>query len=251
MSALKITNLTVQLNGSKVLRNVDFEAGAGEITGLIGPNGAGKSTLLRTAIGLIPHEGEVAIMGSSRLGRSELARTVAYLPQLMEVHWPLSAEAIVALGRYPHGGYFESRTKADDKAIRKALSAVDGLKFADRNVLSLSAGERARVLLARALAVEAPVLLVDEPVASLDPEHQLRVMDILKTLAGQGVAVVIVLHDLTLASRFCDRLTLLDRGRVVSAGTPQKVLNTKNLRDVFKITTKRGKNYLIPWSVTP
>jgi len=251
MSALKITGLSVQLNGNKVLQNVDFEARAGEVTGLIGPNGAGKSTLLRVVINLVPHQGEVEIEGQIRLTRQELAKKIAYLPQLMEVHWPVSAEAIVALGRYPHGGYFESRGKEDERAIRNALKAVDGMRFKDRNVLSLSAGERARILLARALSVEAPILLVDEPVASLDPEHQLKVMETLKALAGEGVAVVIVLHDLTLASRYCDALTLLHWGRVVSTGKPQKVLSTKNLKEVYKITAQRAGKWIIPWSVTP
>ncbi len=249
MSALVIQNLEVTLNGGKILKRVNFEARAGQVTGLIGPNGAGKSTLLRAAIGLAPYDGTIEILGRADNSRQALARKVAYLPQLNEVHWPMSARAIVSLGRYPHGGFFETLTIKDETAINKALKAVDGLKFADRNVLSLSAGERARILLARALAVEAPILLADEPVASLDPEHQLKVMTVLSGLAEKGGAVVIVLHDLTLAARFCNTLTLLHRGRVAASGSPEKVLSPKNLKSVYKITAKRGKNFVVPWQV--
>ncbi len=249
MSALVLENLSVTLNGSKILRKVNFEARAGELTGLIGPNGAGKSTLLRAAIGLAPYEGTIEVQGRADNTRQALARNVAYLPQLMEVHWPMTARAIVSLGRYPHGGFFETLTKKDERAIDTALKAVDGLKFAGRNVLSLSAGERARILLARALAVEAPILLADEPVASLDPEHQLKVMTVLSGLAARGGAVVIVLHDLTLAARFCDTLALLHRGKVAASGSPEKVLSSRNLKSVYKITAKRDKNFIVPWAI--
>ena len=249
MSALSLKNLSVTLNGGKILRKVNFEARAGQLTGLIGPNGAGKSTLLRAAIGLIPVEGTIEVLGRADNARRALARNIAYLPQLMEVHWPMTARAIVSLGRYPHGGFFETLTEKDEAAIDNALKAVDGLKFADRNVLSLSAGERARILLARALSVEAPILLADEPVASLDPEHQLKVMSVLSGLAKKGRAVVIVLHDLTLAARFCDTLVLLDQGRVVASGSAEAVLTPENLKNVYKITAKRGKNFIVPWAV--
>ena len=226
MTAVVTNKLGVSLGGKKVLKAVDFEARPGEITGLIGPNGAGKSTLLRAIVGLVPVEaGEIQIAGipAGGISRLDKAKAVSYLPQLAEVHWPLTAEALVALGRYPHGK-FPTNTNG---IIAKSLKAVDAMHLRGREVLSLSAGERARVLLARALAVEAPLLLADEPVASLDPEHQLKVMAVLRALAKDGRAVVIVLHDLTLAARFCDTLFLLNKGRLAGAGTPDKVLSAK------------------------
>ncbi len=251
MSALNIHKLDVVLGGKAILRGVEFEARGGEVTGLIGPNGAGKSTLLRALLGLVPGSRDIEVLGDIINPKKDrnLAKKIAYLPQLNEVHWPMTARAIISLGRYPHGGFFETLTTQDEAAIDRALKAVDGVHLADRNVLSLSAGERARILLARALAVEAPIFLADEPVASLDPEHQLRVMQVLKNLATQGRAVVIVLHDLTLAARFCDTLTLLDKGRVVASGNAEAVLTTKNLKKVYKITAKRGENLIVPWNV--
>ncbi len=251
MTALNIHNLDVALGGKKILKGVEFEARGGQVTGLIGPNGAGKSTLLRAILGLVPASCDIEVLGDIIAPKKDrnLAKKIAYLPQLNEVHWPMTARAIVSLGRYPHGGFFETLTKEDETAIDRALGAVDGGHLADRNILSLSAGERARILLARALCVEAPILLADEPVASLDPEHQLRVMQVLKSLAGEGRAVVIVLHDLTLAARYCDTLTLLDKGRVVAFGSAQAVLTPKNLKSVYKITARRGDGYIVPWQV--
>jgi iron complex transport system ATP-binding protein len=252
MSGLLIRNLSVSLKGRLVLDGVAFEAPSGKVTGLVGPNGAGKSTLLRAATGLVPYQGEVSVSGLDLkdYSRTERAKIISYLPQIPEVHWPLRAFDVVALGRYPFGGMMERLQSRDLKAIEAAFKAVDGGHLKDRNILNLSAGERARILLARALAVEAPVLLVDEPVASLDPEHQLKVMAVLRGLAKKGRAVVVVLHDLTLASRFCDQLTLVNKGRVIASGQPRNVLNPKNLKSVYKITAKRDKNWLIPWSLS-
>lgn len=252
MSAVITTGLQVNLDGKSVLRGVNFTAKAGEITGLIGPNGAGKSTLLKAIVGLVATKAgtiEIAGIPASHLSRQDKARAIAYLPQLGEVHWPLTATALVALGRYPHGRLQMAKTSANG-VIAKALKAVDGWHLKDRDVMSLSAGERARILLARALAVEAPLLLADEPVAALDPEHQLKVMAVLKALAEEGKAVIIVLHDLTLASRFCDVLYLLDKGRLVDSGTAEKVLGPKNLKNVYRITAKRHQNTIVPWELT-
>ena len=250
MTAVVTKKLSVSLGGKKVLRGVNFEAKPGEITGLIGPNGAGKSTLLRAIVGLVQMKAggiDIAGIPAGRISRLDKAKAVSYLPQLSEVHWPLSAAGLVALGRYPHGKFLEKDT-LQDKVIISSLKAVDAIHLKARDVLSLSAGERARVLLARALAVEAPLLLADEPVASLDPEHQLKVMAVLRNLANKGRAVVIVMHDLTLAARFCDRLYLLNKGRIVETGTPDKVLSTRNLKNVYNITAKMTRDFIVPWN---
>ena len=251
MTAVITRKLTVSLGGREVVRGVDFEARPGEITGLIGPNGAGKSTLLRAIVGLVPvKSGDIEIAGiqAAHISRADKARAVSYLPQLSEVHWPLTSAGLVALGRYPHGKLLD-KDSLEDKVIAQSLKAVDAWHLRDRDVLSLSAGERARILLARALAVEAPLLLADEPVASLDPEHQLKVTGVLRDLALAGRAVVMVLHDLTLASRFCDTLYLLDKGRLASAGKPGQVLSAANLKSVYRITAKRDSGMIVPWEI--
>lgn len=256
MSFLSAKDLNVELGKWPVLHDVGFETGRGELLGLIGPNGAGKTTLLRALGGLIPFKGYIEINGEALSGfsRQTLSQTVAYVAQGHIVHWPVSAEQTVGLGRLPHRGMSGEAVREDARAIERAMDRADVTQFADRNVLSLSEGERARVLLARALAVEAPILLVDEPIASLDPYHQLQIMEVLQAYAHDGALVIAVLHDLTLAARFCDRLILLNRGRVAGCGLPEIVLTERSLDETYRITAAQGEHganrYIIPWQRT-
>ena len=151
------------------------------------------------------------------------------------MHWPLTVARLVALGRLPHLEPFRAPGVEELAVLRRVMQETDTAVFAARRVGDLSAGERARVLLARALAVEAPFLLADEPVAALDPYHQLHVMELLQARAGAGTGVLVVLHDLTLAARFCDRLILLDEGRIAASGTPKEVLNPDRLKSVYHV----------------
>ena len=183
-------------------------------------------------------------------GPRERARSIAYLPQGHVFHWPLPVAAVVALGRHPHADEFAPPAEADRAAVVRALSAtgIDGL--ADRSVVTLSGGERARVALARALATEAPVLLADEPTASLDPRHQLTVMALLRHGARHG-AVLAIVHDLLLAARFADRVIVMDRGRLVADAPPKEALTPERLAHVFgvaamNVTTAEG-SITIPW----
>src|SRR3954468_11501642 len=201
---LAATRIQLALGRRPVLRGIDVAVGPGELIGLIGANGAGKSTLLRVLAGLRwPDQGEVRLDGTplDRLGPARGAPLRAYLPQDAVAHWPLASIDVVRLGRLPHGN-----RAGNDAAVARAMGRTGASEFAARRIDALSAGERMRVLLARALAVEAPVLLADEPVAGLDPHQQLQIMQVLRELAGEGAAVVAVLHDLTLAARFCTRL---------------------------------------------
>jgi iron complex transport system ATP-binding protein len=228
---------------------------AGELVALVGPNGAGKTTLLRALAGLLPHAGAVRLAGRdlSGLAPRERARLVAYLPQGHQAHWPLPARDIVALGRYPHGARDPSRLEpAAASAVDEAMRRADCAAFATRDVQTLSGGERARVMMARVLAVRAPVLLADEPTAALDPRHQLEIMTALADEARRGALVVAVTHDLTLAARFASRVLLLKDGALLGDGAAAEVLTPARLRDVYgveaRIIAVDGESLVVPWS---
>ena len=232
--------VSVRLGGSPVLRSVSFEANPGEIAGLIGPNGAGKSTLLRVLAGLLrPGSGDVRYgeleLGS--LGAGERARRIAFMPQQDSAH-PFTAMETVLMGRYAHLGRFELEGRRDREIAMDAMTRTETEQFADRQLDRLSGGERQRVILARALAQQANVILLDEPSASLDLRHRLSIMETLRDEAeNRDVAVVVALHDVSLAGRYCDRLSLLSGGQIAAEGTPSEVLTTDNLRDAFGVET--------------
>ncbi|MES2494676.1 MAG: ABC transporter ATP-binding protein [Pseudomonadota bacterium] len=238
MVTVTTKGLSVDLGRRAVLRDVDVTMGAGEMIGIIGPNGAGKSTLVRTILGLIaPSAGSSTIDGTpvGAIARRDIARALAYLPQGQTLHWPLSVERLVMLGRLPHLAPMSRIAAADLAVVEEALVRADVAHLAGRVATELSGGERARVMLARALAVGARGLVADEPLASLDPGHQIDVMRLLAREAGQGALVVTVLHDLTMAARYCSRLLLLDRGRLVADGSPAEVLTAERLEAVYGV----------------
>jgi iron complex transport system ATP-binding protein len=255
MTLLTAQNLGVSLTGRTVLADVGLSLSAGHLVALVGPNGAGKTTLLRALAGLVPSSGAVHIRGDalSTLPLRERARRFAYLPQGHVVHWPLPARDIVALGRFPHGVTDPARMSPKDiDAVSRAMQAADVVEFADRRVTELSGGERSRVALARVLAVEAPVILADEPVASLDPRHQIDVMKTLRAAADGGALVIVVTHDLGLAARFADYVMVLSQGKLVSQGAPADALSEAVMHDVFRISAYRaehqGEAVIVPWA---
>jgi iron complex transport system ATP-binding protein len=255
---LEAANISVTLGGKLIVDRASLGVSTGEIVGLVGPNGAGKSTLLRAMLGLVERSGgDVKLDGDDFFQTSgrERARAVAFLPQDRRVEWRLPAGDVVMLGRYPHQSGFGGPAPEDRAAVDRALTAVDAAALSDRPVAVLSGGERTRVLLARALAVEAPLLLADEPIAALDPYHQLHVMEILRDRARSGGGVLAVIHDLALASRFMDRLVLMDGGRIVADGPPAEVLTPDRLAQVYRIDAiqglKDGQGWLLPWSRRP
>ena len=251
---LTARGLGVRLAGRLVLNDVSLALSAGHLVALVGPNGAGKTTLLRALAGLIASEGEIEIGGETlaSLPLRERAKRFGYLPQGHVVHWPLPARDIVALGRYPHGATDPARLSPKDaEAVLRAMQAVDVIEFSDRRVTELSGGERSRVALARVLAVEAPVVLADEPTASLDPRYQIDVMLTLRNAADRGVLVLVVTHDLGLAARFADIVLVLSGGRLVAQGTPQEALSEQLMADVFRVSAYRAdyrnEAVILPW----
>ncbi len=244
MVTIACHRLDVDLGRRRVLTNIDLEFSSGALVGVIGPNGAGKSTLVRAMLDLLPAAGgSVAIDGAdvAQLSPADLARRIAYLPQGQELNWPLSVERLVGLGRLPHLAPFSRIGPADQAAIETAMRETGVLGLRKRVANALSGGERARVMLARALATQAPALIVDEPLASLDPGHQIEVMALLAARARAGALVVVVLHDLAAAARYCDRLVLLHEGVVVGDGRPADVLSDEALATVYGITAWRGE----------
>ncbi len=253
---LRVENVTVRYNGEHVIDRVSLSTVPGEVIGLIGPNGAGKTTLIKAMTGLlIPLSGEISVNGQSlsHWNREALARTIGYLSQSRLVHWPVTVERLVSLGRLPHRGPWQDLSADDRDAIDSALESADVASIRERTVTTLSGGELARVLLARVLAGRPQVLLADEPVSGLDPGHRLQVLERLRTFAQLGGrSVVIVLHDLTLASRFCDHLILLDQGRVIADDTPAAVLQPERLSSVYGVdavtVTHNGQQAVLPWA---
>lgn len=233
---LTVQDLTLRRGDCPVVDHVSFAASPGEMIGLIGPNGAGKTTLLRTVLGL-----ERASDGNSSLAAlptEQRAKTCAWLPQTRQVAWPVTVEVLVALGRLPHLPRGQRLAPADQRAVDQALDRMGLTTLRHRPATELSGGEQARALIARALAQDTQSLLADEPIAGLDPAAQLSTLEVFRDLAAQGRTVIVSLHDLSLAARFCTRLLLMHRGRLVADGAPDTVLTTDRLAQVFQLRAR-------------
>jgi cobalamin transport system ATP-binding protein len=237
---LRVEHLRVRFDGTAVLDDVSLRVGAGELVGLVGPNGSGKTTLLRAVSALVPAEGRVWLTGTEldQLSPKSIALRAARVAQstTIEPSLALSVEEVVLAGRAPHLGRWQWERSRDHVAVQQAMQRTTTRHLIDRLVAELSGGERQRALVARALAQEPRLLLLDEPTANLDLAHQIRVLGLVRSLADQdGLAAVAAIHDLELASRFCDRLVLLHRGQIVADGPPAVVLSTERLSDVYGV----------------
>lgn len=243
MSVLSIDNLDVSLGRKPVLEAVGFEAGEGELIGLIGPNGAGKTTLLRAILGLTSSTGNILLDGSDlrRMQVADRAKIIAHLPQERDVAWPVTVKTLVSLGRSALKPAFAGFDHTDETVVETAMKRMGVPELASRPANELSGGERARVLIARVLAQDTSIILADEPVAGLDPAHQLELMELFAGLAQENRTVIASLHDLGLAAKYCTRLIVLDDGRLIADGTPEDVLTPALLRDVYGIDAQLMK----------
>lgn len=243
--AISVRDLSVSFGELSVLSGVDLAVKAGTLVGLVGPNGAGKTTLLRAIKGtLTPDAGEVRLAGDSvsELSAKRTGRRVASVPQETSLSFDFPVRNVVEMGRTPHVDRFGSHDADDAAAVREAMAAANVERFADRSITELSGGERGRVLLARALAQETPALLLDEPTASLDVNHAIRTLELVRELVDDGKAAVAAIHDLELAARYCDELVLLAEGEVHAVGPPEAVLTARSLRAAFDAEAFVGRN---------
>lgn len=246
--------VSVMLDGKEILDHVDLQAKPGTFVGLIGPNGSGKSTLLKSIYRVRkPDAGLVTVDGEDiyQLSPRQTAQRMAVVRQEGTVEFDFTVREIVLMGRSAHKRLFQSDTEEDFSLVERALARTGMQAFAERSFLSLSGGEKQRVLIARALVQEAKLLVLDEPTNHLDIRYQLQIMDLLKSLR---LTVLAALHDLNIAATYCDRIYVIQEGRIAAAGTPEQVLNPEMLREVFGVETdvyvhpKTGKKHIVFFS---
>lgn len=237
---IKANNLTWGINQSDILKQLSLSVEKGEILGIIGPNGAGKSSLLKILARINePQSGSLHLLDKpyQEIELRTFAKQVAYLEQNAPVNWPLLVERVIELGRSPYQSVYAKLSEADNVAIKKAIEATGIDHLLGRVISSLSQGEKMLVAISRIFCLEPKIILADEPTAALDPYHQLLIMELLQqhSKSNQDHAAVIVLHDLSLAARFCDKLLLMHEGEIVSSGSIENVLSDENLREYYKI----------------
>jgi iron complex transport system ATP-binding protein len=243
--ALSAREVSVQLGARKVLERVSLDAHYGEVTAILGPNGAGKSTLLRALCGLVPASGQVLLDGTrvAELDPFARAKQVSFVPQHSLLAAAMPVERVVAQGRYAHRRGLTRESEADRQAVRQALAESDVLALAGRPFTELSFGEQKRVLIARALATGARTLLLDEPTASLDVEHALRLFALLRSLSAQGRCIVVVLHHLDEALNFSDRAALVKAGELLAIGATSEIISPERVRALYGVEMIPGGGY--------
>lgn len=233
MTLLSVQSLGVKLRNRTIFDDITFEVNPHEFVGLIGPNGAGKTTLMRAILGLTPHSGQSSL---AMLKPNDRAKAVAWMPQAREIAWPVSVERVVALGRIPHLAIGQKLPQKDQVIIDTAIARLGLENLRKRAASRLSGGEQARALIARSLVQDTPLLMADEPIAGLDPAHQISTMQTFAGLAKEGCSVVMSIHDLGLAARHCTRLILIAEGGILADGAPSEVLTPELMARAFSIT---------------
>lgn len=242
---LEVNNLVCGYEDREIIREISFIIEDGAFLGIIGPNGAGKTTLFRALTKIIrPVRGTISYRGKNILGLSvrEMAREIAVMPQILDIPFSFTVEEFVSLGRYPHLDRFMTLDKSDREVIYEAMDETGIRDIRNRKVKQLSIGERQRVLFAQALAQEPKLILLDEPVSHLDIRYQVEFMELLSSLNKNGLTVVVILHDLNLASEYCRNLLLLDKGRIKRQGVPTEVIDYKIIEEVYNTLVVVEKN---------
>ncbi len=235
---IQANNITLTFGQRVILNSLNINIGAGELVGLIGPNGAGKTSLLRILAKLQTADtGTVQLDGQNldQINRKQLAQSIGYLAQGAPAHWPLQVRRLIELGRLPYLSPWGKLSDHDRQIVDLAIHQAEVEHLSERVVSTLSGGERLRVLIARMFATEPNIILADEPIAALDPYHQLHIMELFRDHCERGGSAVVVMHDLNMAARFCHRLALLHEGSIVSEGAPEQVLQPQQLREVYGI----------------
>lgn len=239
---LEFRSVCFAYEGKEIVSDMSFSVpSGGQVIGMIGPNGVGKTTLLRLMMGLeLPGDGQILIGGKGveQFERKALARNITLVPQDTHVDYPFSVEDMVSMGRHPHKRRFETLNREDIRIIQQAMDATQTAHLRDQAVNTLSGGERQRVLVARAIVQQTPIVLLDEVTANLDLCHQLEIMGLARSLAENGKLVIATVHDLSLASRYCDQLLLLGEHAVQANAAPESVLTPDNLNRFFAIEAK-------------
>ena len=246
MAIVKLEQIGFRYNEHQVLKNVSFEVKRGEFVGILGPNGSGKTTLLNVIDGILtPQDGEIWIDGTSckKLKRENLAKIIAVVPQESLMIFPFTVQEIVLMGRAPHLGKWRFEGETDFRIAHQAMEMTDTLSLMNRSMNALSAGERQRVLIARALAQQPQIMLLDEPTAFLDIKHQIDFFDLIKALnENQTLTVIGVTHDINLASLYCDRIILLRDGHIHCMGSPEEVIAESHIREVYETNVTVDRN---------
>ncbi len=241
MTELTATGLSVNVDNVALLSGATLSLGSGELVAILGPNGAGKTTLLRALLGLTPMvSGKSVVDGENiaDLSPMQRARRISYLPQQRPLAWPNSVRDVVSLGRFAHGAALGRLGNVDAHAVDDAIEACNLVALANRRTDNLSGGELARVHFARALAAQTPLLVADEPVAALDPRHQLSISDLIRRYVDGGGGALVVLHEVSLAARFADRLLWMRDGRIVADGSPKDTLTAERMRDIYGVDAR-------------
>jgi iron complex transport system ATP-binding protein len=235
---LDIKNINFSIEHKKILDDISVSFEPGKIHGIIGPNGSGKSTLLKNICRVwVPQSGSILIDGKeyTEISRKELSTLVTLVPQNTSIGFPMSVFDIVSMGRHPHQGRFEGVRPKDREIVERALLQTNISVLKDRNINELSGGEGQLAIIARAIATEASVILLDEPTSELDVKHTLEIVKLLCEFREQGKTILVTIHDLNLARKMCDTITILSRGKLYFSGSPENAFSEENIRQVFQV----------------
>lgn len=240
MPTISSNSLIVELGKKEILKSVSFQAENGSFIGLIGPNGSGKSTWLKAFAGLVRYQsGKIEINNKeiTKYKPKELAKIIGYVPQDTSIGFDFPVRDVVMMGRHPHIPRFSMERKIDYERVEEALERTAITHLAEQTVTNLSGGQRQMVFIAKAIAQDPSILLLDEPISALDLNRQLQVLELIRELVDEGMTAIAALHDLNLAARFCDQLVLLNQGEVLASGTPKDVLTTERLLESYQVET--------------